>query len=122
MDEKVSRRDLFQQSAALGVLAVVGAGACSKTPKAPLACSDTSTLSAADAQVRASLAYADVLPGPREDLRRVSAVLCRAPPDACGSVQGPAGSGQPAPAPARRSPPRRCRAGAFHVAIDLDRA
>src|SRR5260370_11011015 len=94
MVEKLSRRDLFQQSAALGVFAVVGAGACSKTPKA-ISCSDTSTLSAADAQVRASLAYADVSPDPVK-----MCVACQqflpGPPDACGTckvLRGPVNAG-----------------------------
>jgi hypothetical protein len=60
MDEKLSRRDLFQRSAALSVLAVVGGGACSKAESAAPSCSDTTGLSAADVQVRATLAYTDV--------------------------------------------------------------
>jgi hypothetical protein len=60
MDEKLSRRVLFQQSAALGVLAVVGIGGCSKPQSAGPSCSDTSGLSAPDLLVRTSLAYADV--------------------------------------------------------------
>jgi hypothetical protein len=94
MDEKVSRRDLFQQSAALGVLAVVGAGACSKTPKAPLACSDTSTLSAADAQVRVSLAYTDLSADPLKTCSTCQQFL-PGPPDACGAckvLRGPVGA------------------------------
>jgi hypothetical protein len=57
MDEKLSRREVLQRSAAFGVLAVVGVG-CSKQPKA-LSCTDTMSLSASDAQVRVSLLYVD---------------------------------------------------------------
>ena len=60
MDQKLSRRDLFQQSAALGVIAVVGAGGCGKAPSAGPSCSDTTGLSLPDVAVRTSLAYADV--------------------------------------------------------------
>jgi hypothetical protein len=95
MVEKVTRRDLFQQSAALGVLAVVGSGACGKTPTAPLACMDTSALSASDAQVRVSLAYADVSADPVK-----ACVACQqflaGPPDACGTckvLRGPVSPG-----------------------------
>jgi hypothetical protein len=59
MDDKLSRRDLLQRSAAYGVLAALGATACSKTESA-LSCADTTGLSASDMQVRLSLAYADV--------------------------------------------------------------
>jgi hypothetical protein len=57
MDDKLSRRDVLQQSAALGALVVLGAAACNK-PKA-LTCSDTTGLSATDVQIRTSLAYVD---------------------------------------------------------------
>ena len=59
MDEKLSRRDVLQKSAAFGVLAVVGAGACGKSQPKALSCSDTTALSSADAQVRTSLMYVD---------------------------------------------------------------
>jgi hypothetical protein len=93
MDEKLSRRDLFQQGAALGVLAVVGAGACSKA-KAPLVCTEPGTLSAGDAQVRVSLAYADVAPDPTK-----MCVACQqflpGPADACGTCKVVRGSINP---------------------------
>ena len=60
MDEKLSRRDLFQGSAVLGVLAVVGATGCSKEAPAGPSCTDTSGLAAPDVGVRTALAYADV--------------------------------------------------------------
>ena len=86
MDEKLSRRDLFQHGAALGVLVVVGAGACSKPQQKALACSDTSGLSAADAQVRASLAYADIAPDPTKMCVSCQQFLPGAP-DACGTCK-----------------------------------
>ena len=57
MDDKLSRRDVIQETVAFGALVVLGAGACSK-PKA-MVCTDTSSLSPADAQVRTALAYVD---------------------------------------------------------------
>jgi len=57
MDEKLSRRDVLQQSAAFGALVVLGAGACNKP--AALVCTDTAGLSATDVQVRTSLGYVD---------------------------------------------------------------
>ncbi len=87
MVEKVSRRDLFQQGAALGVLAVVGAGACSKAAKPALSCADTSTLTASDAQVRLTLAYADVAPDPTKMCIACQQFLAGPAPDACGSCK-----------------------------------
>jgi hypothetical protein len=86
MDEKLSRRDLFQQGAALGVFAVVGAGACSKAPRPGPSCTDTSSLSASDVQVRTTLAYADMPAEPGK-----ACVACQqflpGPPDACGTCK-----------------------------------
>jgi hypothetical protein len=56
MDDKLSRRDVIQQGAALGAFVVLGAGACKP---AALTCTDTTGLSATDVQVRTSLAYVD---------------------------------------------------------------
>jgi hypothetical protein len=58
MDTKLSRRDLLNQSAASGALALLGAAACSKEPR-PLVCTDTFGLSTADLTVRTTLAYVD---------------------------------------------------------------
>jgi len=58
MDDKVSRRQLMQQGAGLGAFVVLGASACHKP--AALVCTDTSTLTPADAQVRTALAYVDL--------------------------------------------------------------
>jgi hypothetical protein len=58
MAEKMSRRVVLQQSAALGAfVAFGGAAACNKP--AALTCTDTSTLAPADVQVRTALAYVD---------------------------------------------------------------
>jgi hypothetical protein len=57
MVDKLSRRDVLQQSAALGAFVALGITACNKP--AALTCVDTTGLSAADAQVRTSLAYVD---------------------------------------------------------------
>jgi hypothetical protein len=91
MDEKLSRRDLFQQSAALGVLAVVGVGACGKQEPASLSCTDTSSLSAADVGVRTALAYADISLEAGKECDRCQQFLPAAT-NACGTckvVRGP---------------------------------
>ena len=59
MDEKLSRRDLLQRSAAVSALAVLGAAACSKSPAA-LNCTDTTGLAAGDITVRNTLGYVDL--------------------------------------------------------------
>jgi hypothetical protein len=92
MDEKLSRRDLFQQSAALGVLAVVGVGACGKQTPASLSCTDTSSLSAADVGVRTALAYADISLEAGKECDRCQQFLPPATANACGTckvVRGP---------------------------------
>jgi hypothetical protein len=58
MDDKMSRRDVLQQSAALGAFVAFGAAAACNKPAA-LVCTDTSSLSPADVQVRTALAYVD---------------------------------------------------------------
>jgi hypothetical protein len=61
MDEKVSRRFLLQQSAAVGAFIATGAFAATACNKpAALSCSDTSALAPADLQVRTSLVYVEV--------------------------------------------------------------
>lgn len=60
MDEKMSRRVVLQQSAAVGAFVATGAFAavaCNKP--AALTCVDTSGLAPADVQVRTALAYVD---------------------------------------------------------------
>jgi len=59
MEAKLSRRDLLQRSAAVSALAVLGGAACNKGP-APLTCTDTSGLAAADVTVRTTLGYTDL--------------------------------------------------------------
>jgi hypothetical protein len=89
MDAKLSRRDLLEQTAAFGVLVVVGAG-CGKATKA-LSCTDTMSLSAADAQVRTSLAYVDSSVEPGKMCSNCQQFIPAAP-DACGTckvVKGP---------------------------------
>jgi len=87
MDEKLSRRDLFGQSAALGVLVVVSAAGCSKTKStAALSCSDTTGLSAPDILVRTQLAYADVSTEPGKICTACQQFL-PGPADACGACK-----------------------------------
>ena len=90
MDEKLSRRDVLQRSAAFGVLAAVGTAGCGKTQKA-LACTDTMSLSAADAQARASLAYVDNSVEPGKSCTSCQQFIPAAP-ETCGTckvVKGP---------------------------------
>lgn len=90
MDEKLSRREVLQRSAAFGVLAVVGAGCGKEQPKA-LSCTDTMSLSSADAQVRVSLAYVDNSVEPGKTCSNCQQFIPAAP-DACGTckiVKGP---------------------------------
>ena len=84
MDSKLSRRDVLQRSAALSLFAVVGT-ACSKEQKA-LSCTDTMSLSAADAQVRTSLAYQDKSPEPGKSCTGCQQFIPAAP-DACGTCK-----------------------------------
>jgi hypothetical protein len=57
MVDKLSRRDVLQQSAAFGALVALGTAACNKP--AALTCVDTTGLAPADIQVRTALAYVD---------------------------------------------------------------
>jgi hypothetical protein len=84
MDSKFSRRDVLQKSAALSLFAVVGT-ACGKEHKA-LNCTDTMSLSASDAQVRTSLAYADKSPEPGKSCTGCQQFIPAAP-DTCGSCK-----------------------------------
>jgi hypothetical protein len=85
MNERLSRRDVLQ-SAAFGVLAVVGTGACGKTEARGPSCSDTTSLSASDAQTRVSLAYVDNSPDPTKTCTGCQQFLPAAP-DACGACK-----------------------------------
>lgn len=85
MEEPLTRRDLLQKTAALGLLTVVGA-ACGKSEPKGLSCSDTTSLSAADASVRVSLAYVDKSTDPSKTCSGCQQFL-PGPPDACGSCK-----------------------------------
>jgi hypothetical protein len=89
MDEKPTRRDVLQQSAAFGALVALGASACNKP--AALTCVDTSGLSPSDLQIRTALAYVDSSTEPGKICSRCQQFL---PPPAagCGTckvVKGP---------------------------------
>jgi len=90
MDDKLSRRDLLQNAAALGGLAVFGAAACSKAPAA-LNCTDTTGLAAGDISVRTSLAYSDVSTEAGKSCSNCQQFVA-ASPTACGTckvIKGP---------------------------------
>ncbi len=86
MDEKLSRRQALQKTTAFGVLAIVGTSACGRSEPKGLSCSDTTSLSAADAQVRTSLSYVDVSTDPGKTCSRCQQFL-PGPPDACGACK-----------------------------------
>lgn len=94
MDDKLSRRDLLQQSAAYGVLAALGASACTQSLPA-LSCADTTSLSASDAQVRVSLGYVDASPMPGKACSGCQQFL-PGPANQCGSCKVLRGSINPA--------------------------
>jgi hypothetical protein len=91
MDEKLSRRDVLQRTAAFGALVVVGAtAACEKKPAA-LVCTDLAGLSPSDVQIRTSLAYVDVSTEPGKSCSNCQQFIPAAP-NACGTckvVKGP---------------------------------
>ena len=95
MEDRFSRRDMLQRSAAVGVLAVagvVGGAACSKEKR--LVCTDTSALAPADAAFRTSpaVAYEDTAADPAKPCNRCQQFVPPPGPHACGSckvVKGP---------------------------------
>jgi hypothetical protein len=91
MDDKLSRRDLFQKSAALGVLVVVGGSACTRTESPGPSCTDTSKLSPSDVQVRTSLAYSDASVDPARTCAACQQFLAEdtAPCGGCKVLRGP---------------------------------
>src|SRR6185437_95598 len=87
MDEKLSRRDVLQKSAAFGILAAFGAGAAAcKSEPAKLSCVDTTSLSSADAMVRTSLSYVDNSMEPGKNCQKCQQFLPGAP-NACGGCK-----------------------------------
>jgi hypothetical protein len=95
MQEKMSRRYLLRNAAALGGLAAFGAIACSKSAPAALSCTDTTGLAAADVTIRTSLGYVDTSTEAGK-----TCVTCQqylpAAPGACGAckvVKGPINPG-----------------------------
>jgi High potential iron-sulfur protein len=89
MDDKLSRRDVIQQSAALGAFVVLGATACNKP--AALTCTDTSQLAPADASIRTALGYVDLSTEAGKTCSTCQQFLPAAP-GACGTckvVKGP---------------------------------
>ena len=96
MDPKLTRRDLLVRGSSLGAMALLAgsAAACSKS-KAPLACTDTSALSAADLSVRTSLQYVDISTEPGKMCSNCQQFLPAAA-DQCGAckvVKGPINPG-----------------------------
>jgi len=86
MDDKLSRRDVLQRSAALGTLAILGGSACKNQP-APLACTDTTSLALADVQVRQTLAYVDASPDPNKTCTNCQQFVANPAVNACGTCK-----------------------------------
>ena len=90
MSEGVSRRNVLQSGATLGILVVAGTLSCGKK-KVALSCIDTSALSPADLQVRTTLAYTDLSIEPGK-LCSLCQQFIPGAPNACGTckvVKGP---------------------------------
>jgi hypothetical protein len=87
MADKLSRRDVLRQSAAFGVVAAFGAAACGKEKHAALSCMDTSSLSSADAQLRTTLAYADISTEPGKSCALCQQFVPAPTPDTCGTCK-----------------------------------
>ncbi|HXN33579.1 MAG TPA: hypothetical protein VN894_17035 [Polyangiaceae bacterium] len=81
------RRDVLMRSAAFGALGAFGTAACGKEKHAALACNDTSGLSAADVQLRATLAYADISVEAGKSCARCLQYLPAPTADACGACK-----------------------------------
>jgi hypothetical protein len=91
MDRKLSRRDLLNQSAAFGALALFGGAACSKEPR-PLVCTDTFGLSTTELTVRTTLAYVDNSVEPGKTCSNCQQFIPNTVANACGTckvVKGP---------------------------------
>jgi hypothetical protein len=93
MDDKLSRRDVLQRSAAFGVLAALGATACGKERHA-LSCMDTTSLSPEELALRTSpaIAYADGALDPGKPCDRCQQFMPAPTAGACGTckvVKGP---------------------------------
>jgi hypothetical protein len=111
MTDKLSRRDLLLQTAALGTLGLVAtSAACSKPKPPPLSCTDTTALTPTDLMIRNSLGYVDASMEPNKFCSNCIQFI-PASPDACGAckvVKGPINpngycksfSPKPAPKPA----------------------
>jgi hypothetical protein len=94
MADLLSRRDLLHHSAALGAFVAFGTAACHKP--APLSCTDTSSLSLQDVQVRTALAYADSSADPAKVCMNCQQFLPAPVAGSCGTckvVKGPINPG-----------------------------
>jgi hypothetical protein len=86
MDEKLSRRDLLQHSAALGAFVVWAGSACNKGP-AQFSCTDTTGLSAGDVQIRTSLGYIDTSTQPGKTCSGCQQFVAPAAAGTCGTCK-----------------------------------
>jgi hypothetical protein len=88
MTDKLSRRDLLQQGAALGALALGAAavGACNKSAPA-LACTDTAGLAPTDVQIRTTLAYVDASTEPGKTCANCQQFVAPPTAGACGTCK-----------------------------------
>jgi hypothetical protein len=93
MNDKLSRRDLLEQSAVFGVVVVLGVAACGKERRA-LSCTDTTGLTPEELTVRTSpaVAYADIAVDPGKPCNRCQHFLPAPTANTCGAckvVKGP---------------------------------
>ena len=87
MQDKLSRRHLLQNAAALGTFAVLGATACSKPKGAPAVCTDTTGLAASDVAVRTTLGYVDASPEPGKSCLTCQQYIGAKEDGACGGCK-----------------------------------
>ena len=88
MDDRLSRRDMLQRTAALSVLAVAAGAGCSKEKKR-LVCTDTSALAPADLALRTAptVAYEDYAADPSKPCDRCQQFIAPPTPSTCGTCK-----------------------------------
>jgi hypothetical protein len=86
MNDKPTRRNVLQRGSALGVLAVIGTGACKSEPKA-LSCADTTGLLPTDVQIRTTLAYVEASVEPGKACNQCQQFVAPAAAGSCGTCK-----------------------------------
>jgi hypothetical protein len=86
MTDKLSRRDVLQQTAVVGALAALGA-ACGKERAKALICTDTTGLSPTDVQIRTTLAYVDISTEPGKSCTNCQQFVVAPAARSCGTCK-----------------------------------